>query len=287
MKPCLFSTLAAAVLWIPLVPAGAQLAGTFEPFTYQANAKSWLVYDYLENAFYTPLVDSAGDGLNPDIYFTFADTGTLDFYAYGVSSGGAFVGDLAAAGVDAISCDYYVEDITSFDFGEFFLHTAADIYYVSEIITPAASGWDFAYASLSEDVWYVLENGKLVPVDLTPERLGEITEIGFTFHPRKVTAADGKIVAIDNFPFYGALVLPEITTSAAGASFQLRFDRRPGIGYSIQSAPDLASWTLVPRQEFITGKTPYTMTRPLTPASLFFKVGIEDFLTPVPEMTGP
>jgi hypothetical protein len=288
MKPFLLSAATAALLWIPFVPSNAQLAGTFEPFTHEANAESWIVYDYADEGFYIPFWDYAGDGMNPDIYFTFAGMNALDIYADAFSSGGAFVGDLAAAGVDAISCDVFIEDINSFDFGEFFLFSATDNrYYYSDFIEPDASGWDFAYASLTEDDWYVFENGSFVPVQLTPEILGGITEIGVTFYPLDVPEADGKAVGIDNFTFYGALVLPEITTSAGGGLFQLGFDRRPGIGYSIQSSPDLNTWTLVPGGEFITGTSPYTMTRPLTPASRFFRVGIEDFLTPVPEVSAP
>jgi hypothetical protein len=279
---------AAAVLWIPFAPANAQLAGAFEPFTHEANAGSWLVYDYADEGYYTPGWDSAGDGLNPEIYFTFAGASALDFYADEFSSGGAFVGDLAAGGGDAVGCDVFVEDVNSFDFGEFFLFSATDNrYYVSDIIEPEAGGWDFAYASLTADDWYVFENGDFVAVRLTPEILGGITEIGVTFYPLDVPAADGKAVGIDNFTFYGALVLPEIAASAADGLFQLGFNRRPGIGYSILSSPDLATWTLVPGEESITGTSPYMMTRPLTPGSRFFKVGIEDFLTPVPEVSAP
>jgi len=108
MNPHLFSTVA-AIFWIPLVTANAQIAGTYEPFTHQANAKSWFVYDFADGESYIPQWDSAGDGLNPDIYFTFTGTNPLDFTADQFASGGAFVGDLAAAGVDAISCDVLVE----------------------------------------------------------------------------------------------------------------------------------------------------------------------------------
>lgn len=288
MNPHLFFTVAAAVLWIPLAPANAQIAGIYEPFTHQANAKSWFVYDYADGESYIPLWDSAGDGLNPDIYFTFAGTNPLDFTADEFSSNGAFVGDLAASGVDAISCEVLIEEIDSFNVGAFFLFsTTTNRYYVSEDFTPEASGWDFAYASLTEENWYVLENGVSVPVALTPEILSGVSEIGFTFYPLDVPEADGKVVGIDKFTFYGAYVLPKITTSAEGGSFQLGFDRRPGIGYSIQSSPDLVTWGVVPGEEFITGTSPYTMTRPLTPGSLFFKVGIEDFLTSVPEVSAP
>ncbi len=283
----LFS-IAALVVWISPIPANAQTAGTFEPFTYQTNADSWFVYDYSDEEFYLPQWDSAGDGLNPDIYFTFAGSNALDFEARVSSSGGAFVGDLATAGVDAVGCEFFVQDFNSFDVAEFFLFSAAtNRYYTSEFIEPEASGWNSAYVSVTQENWYVFENGAYVPVLLTPAILSGVTSIGLTFYPLDVPAADGKVVGMDNFTFYGALVLPEVTTSAGGGSFQLTFNRRPGIGYSIQSAPDLATWKPVPGEEFITGTSPYTMTKPLAPGSLFFKVGIEDFLTPVPAVGNP
>jgi hypothetical protein len=286
MKSFLFSA-AVAVFWVPWVPATAQVAGTYEPFTHLANAASWLVYDYADGEYYTPGWDSEGDGFNPDIYYPFTGTSTFEFLADGFSSDGAFVGDLAAGGVDAIGCDVFVEDINSFSFGEFFLFSETDgRYYYSDFIEPATSGWDFAYASLTEEDWYVYENDDFVPVPLTPEILSGISEVGVRFYALTGSAANGKTVGIDNFTYYGALVLPELTTSAAGGLFQLGFDRRPGIGYSIQSSPDLSNWTWVPGEEFITGTAPYTMTKPLATGPRFFKVGIEDFLTPVPNV-GP
>lgn len=288
MKPCFLPAVAAALLWIPLESARAQTAGTYEPFTHQANAESWLVYDYADDELYTPFWDSAEDGLNPDIYFTFAGSNSLEIYADEFASGGAFVGDLAAAGIDAIGCEVFVDDVDSFDFGEFVLFsTSTNRYYVSEIIQPAASGWDFAYASLTEDDWYVYENDAYVPVRLTPQILSGISTIGVQFHPLDVPAANDKAVGIDNFTFYANLKAPKITTRVSGGSFQLDFNRLAGIRYSIQSSPDLADWTLVPGEEFITGTSHYTMTQSLTPGSRFFRVGIEDFLSPVPEVSAP
>jgi hypothetical protein len=275
----------AALLWIPLLTAKAQIAGKFEPFTHQSNAESWVVYDYADGKLYTPAWDSAGDGTNPDIFFTFAGPKALDFYADNLSSGGAFVGNLAAGGVDAIGCDIYVEHINSFNFGEFFLYsTATNKYYVSDFIEPQASGWDFAYASLTQEDWYVLENGNYVPIRLTPQILAGVSEIGITFRPLDTPTANGKAVGIDNFTFYGSLALPKPTTNATGGSFQLGFQRRAGIAYSILSSPNLSTWTLVPGHGSITGTTPYTMTRPLTTEPRFFKVGVQDYLTPVPQV---
>ena len=270
---------------IAISHTNAQIAGKFEPFSNLANAESWTVYDHADHGFYIPDWDSAGDGQNPDIHFTFLNAGALDFFADSTSSGGAFVGDLAAGGVDAIGSDIFIEDIGSFSFGEFYLFSATDNrFYVSDIFIPDSSGWSFAFASLTMEDWYVFENDGFVAVELTPEILGNITETGFTFHPRDVPESDGKTVALDNFTFYGALVLPEVAANTAESTFQLGFNRRPGIAYSIQSSPDLENWSPVPGEQEITGTSPYTMTRPITPGPRFFRIGIDDSLTPVPDI---
>lgn len=269
-------------------PANAQLAGVFEPFSHLANAESWTVYDRGDQGSYIPEWDSAGDGANPDIFLSFIAGGALDFFADSESSGGAFVGDLAKGGVDAIGADIYVEDIDSFDFGEFYFFSATDSrYYVSNLIIPEASGWSFAFASLTMEDWFVYENGHPVAIDLTPEILANITETGFTFYPLDVVESDDKIVALDNFTFYGALILPEIATTTTDNTFQLSFDRRPGIGYSIESTTDLETWSPIPSEQDITGNDTYTMTRSITAGSRFFRIGIDDFLTPVPEIDSP
>jgi hypothetical protein len=287
MNPRLFP-IAALTVWMAPTPAKAQTAGAFEAFTYQTNADSWEVFDYADEQVYAPQWDSAGGGMNPNIHFTFAGGNPLEFRAEASSSGGAFTGNLAAAGVDAVGCKFFVQDAASFDVGEFFLiSSVTGQTYTSVFIEAEGSGWNDARVSLTRENWYVFENGGYVAVPLTPAILSGITRIGLTFYPLDIPAADGKRVGMDNFTFYGALVLPEVTTSAGGSSFQLTFNRRPGIGYSVLSAPDLATWEPVPGEEFITGTSPYTMTRPLAPGSHFFKVGIEDFLTPVPEMSAP
>lgn len=266
-------------------PASAQFAGIFEPFSHLTNAESWTVYDRGDQGSYIPEWDSAGDGANPDIYLSFIAGGSLDFFADSESSGGAFVGDLAEGGVDAIGADIFVEDIDSFDFGEFYFFSATDNrFYVSDIIIPEASGWSFAFSSLTMEDWFVFEDGKFVVTELTPEILANITESGFTFHPLDVVESDDKIVALDNFTFYGALILPEIATTTTDKSFHLSFDRRPGIGYSIESTNDLETWMPIPNEQDITGTDTYTMTRSITAGSRFFRIGIDDFLTPVPEI---
>ncbi len=274
------------MLWVVLLgSANAQLAGSYESFASQANAGSWLVYDHADSECYVPGWDRAGDGQNPDIFFTFAGTNALEFLADGVASDGAFVGDYVAAGIDAIGCDYYVEDVDALFAAEFFLYSAVEQrYYFSDYITPATNGWSFAYASLSVGPWYVYEQGAYVEAELTPSVLAEITVVGMAFYPQDVPEADGMAVAIDNLTLYGAYVLPQLSTHTADGQIQVSFERQPGLVYSILSSPDLDAWDPVPGEESITGNSNYTMARALTSGSEFFKVSVEDDLQPVPDV---
>ena len=192
-------------LWMLAAVAEAQVAGAYESFTNRANAESWSVYDYADRQWYYPSHDSAGDGQNADIYLTFSGANSLDFSADAFSSEGAFVGDLVAAGIDAIGCDFYVEDPDSFSFAEFYLYsTAENRYYYGGYFTAEYEGWNGAYTNLRDiGVWYVYEDDDYRPVELTDEILSQVTEIGMSFHPLNVAHADGKLVALDNFTTYG------------------------------------------------------------------------------------
>ena len=262
--------------------ASAQTPGAVETFSWKSNADSWSVYDWDLDAYYYPWWDMAGNGDNPDIFFSVTGSSPLDFFASASSSGGAFTGNLAAAGVDAVGCEVYIEDATAFDFCEIYVSTGSN-WFFSEIL-PASTGWDFIYASFSSDTWF---NEQFEPVSLDSNILSSISEIGITFYPRDDGSADGMYVAIDNFTFYARLSAPPLTASLVPAGLQLDFPRAAGLAYSILSSSTLGqdSWSALPGQSGITGTTPYSLTVPITGPRSFFKVGATDFLTPVPQMT--
>ncbi|MDX1679171.1 MAG: hypothetical protein R3242_00445 [Akkermansiaceae bacterium] len=280
--------LACAVLCLVLhEPAKAQTAGAYESFSSRVNAESWLVYDYAYNEVYTPGWDLAGDGQNPDIFFTFANESAFEFYADSVASDGAFVGDYAAAGIDALGCNYYVEDAETFYAVEFILYSASEgRFYFSEYITPDASGWSFAYVSLSDGQWYIYEDGAYLSATLTPQALGNVTQVGIALYPVGVAEANGKAVSIDNFTLYGTYALPHVASEVASGNYQLSFARNPGIAYSIESSANLNDWSAIAGEQSITGNSTYTMSRQIVPGPQFFRVSIDDDLQPVPDMGG-
>jgi hypothetical protein len=282
MKTC--SCLSGLIsLALALAPAAAQTPGAVETFSWLSNADSWTVYDWGEGEFYFPEWDLDSEDSDLEIYFTVAGNSLLDIYARAGSSGGAFTGDLAAAGVDAVGCEVYLEDGAAFQFGEIFFSTGPDLYF-SELF-PAETGWSFAYASFSEGVWY---DEAYQPVSLDPAILSEVTEIGVTFYPREDGSADGLKVAIDNFTFYARLAPPRLSATRVAGGLRLEFQRAAGLAYTIRgaSALDQALWPPLPGQIDINGTTPYSYVAPITGVAGFFKVEAMDFLTPVPQVGG-
>lgn len=269
--------------WACTMPkATAQTAGAVETFSWQSNADSWSVYDWDLNEFYYPAWDLAGDGVNPEIHFTIEGSSPLDFFAGSGSSGGAFTGNLSAAGVDAVGCEIYIEDAAAFEFCEIYLSTGSAWYFSDTF--PATTGWDFIYASFYSELWF---DEDLNPVTLDPAILSSIAEIGITFYPSADDSADGMVVGIDSFTYYARLAAPPLTTALVPAGLRLDFPRNAGLAYSILASATLGqnSWSALPGQTGITGTTPYSFTAPLSGNSGFFKVGATDFLTPVPQLT--
>jgi hypothetical protein len=261
--------------------AVAQTPGAMETFSWKSNADSWSVYDWDLEQFYYPAWDLAGDRVNPEIYFTIEGSSLLDFFARATSSGGSFTGNLAAAGVDAVGCEVYLEDAAAFDFCEIYISTGSAWYF--SITFPPATGWDFIYASFSSDTWF---NEELQPVSLDAATLSAITEIGITFYPRDDGSANGMVVGIDNFTYYARLAAPPLTATRVTEGLRLDFPRTAGLAYSILKSATLGqnSWSPLPGQSEITGTTPYSFTAPITGDAGFFKVGASDFLTPVPQL---
>ena len=284
--------LAALFLSSAILPARAQVPGTVERFSFRSNADTWLLFDYEDETVYSLDWDLAGDGQNPDVWSFFGGNAPMDIYApfdgsgVGVDgSGGAFGGDYAATGVDAIGCFVFVEDLASFDFGEFYFYSTADAkYHFSDSFTPDEAGWTFLYTTLRNDPWYAYDStlDRVVLTPLTDQILSAVTEIGFTFYPLNANAVN-KNVGLDDFTLFAKLEGPPLTFSATGGTAQLSFPRVPGLSYTIQSSTDFQLWPDVPNNIGLNGTTPWTFTAPVSGTSKFYRVEVEDFLTPVPE----
>lgn len=267
------------------VAVPAPVPGTVEEFSFQSNADTWSLYDYADDTAYPLEWDYAGDGVNPDVWSFFGGNAPMDFYALPTASGGAFAGDYADSGVDAFGCFMFVEDLATFDFGEFYFYSEFDDqYHFSSSIVPDEAGWTYAYMSLREDGWYTYDSNlqQLVPTPLTDQILSQVTEVGFTFYPLSAAAVN-KDVGLDDFTLFAKLEGPPLTFSITGGTAQLSFPRVPGLAYTIQSSTDFQLWPDVPANIGLTGTTPWSFTAPATGTSKFYRVEVEDSLTPVPE----
>jgi hypothetical protein len=243
-----------------MAPVGAQTLGGFEPFTQQKNGGSWAFFNYAtDQAFDAPWnFSNSGD---PEIYATFTGGAGVSLFADVMSSNGIFVGNYADAGIDTILCDIFIEDINTFSEVEFFI-LAGDTFYYSNPYVIGQSGWTGLTNSLSRDQWYIYDEAdqQFLEVPLTPAILFDVTEIGLNFYPSS-TAADGQIVAVDNFSLLPELSSPKITISTKNSTAKLSFTGIEGIQYTVQTASNLdeSSWTNVGNPFEIVGESERTV----------------------------
>lgn len=260
MKTLLFLLLA--------LPIQAQTLGGFETFSEEDNATGWGFYDYAsEEAFVASW--KLPDTTDAEIYGAFTQDSGVSLFADAMSSDQYFIGDYASAGIDTVICEIYVEDAASFFEAEIYI-LAGDVFYYSDPYDVDASGWSTLTNSFSGDQWYIYDDTEsvFIPVDITPTILSDVTEIGVNYYPSS-TAADGKLVALDNFGLFPNLTPPalDITTSKRNAT--IAFTGIPGIQYTVQSSNSLRgnSWTNIENPFEITG--PFQTTTPLSTKSFF------------------
>lgn len=247
-----------------------QIAGSFESFTEETNAKSWFLFDFgTPDQYFFPSW-TLPDSTDAEIYAEFFGASGIALLADTNSSDQAFTGDYAAAGIAALSADIYVETPDNLDFFEFYFVSGGTFYY-SNFLETDTVGWSTFEYSLKNDLWYFRNSkGDYVETELTDAILGTISEIGFDFFPLS-DAADGDKIGIDNFLLLADLrqVEPDLAVSAEEGL--LTFQAVPGLEYTVERSTDLTGngWTEVEAPFELSG--PYSHL--FNPASKgFFRV---------------
>lgn len=117
------------------------------------------------------------------------------------------------------------------------------VYYTSESYYDFdfdGDGW-YSLRFGFEEVWYLFDGTTFQPVDLTPQILSDVVEIGFRFFPRPGTTAV-LYSAIDDVKLEPLVTAPPLEVSADATDFLLAF------------TPAKANWCLIEKLE--TGPTP-------------------------------
>ena len=220
-------------------PLSAQIVGAWESFTQEDNATSWFIYDFQNDPFPALWFNDTEDTSIGDIYATFTDDVPVSLFAFADSSSGAFVGDYTAAGIDSLECDVLIEDASNFDVFEFYISSNGVEYY-SEFIGVTAAGYSTQSYSFTKDQWYIFDEdeGFEIPVTLTPEILSNISQIGVNFYPLS-DAADGQLVAIDNFSLLPDLTPPELSITDPTGEVIVSFQMTPAVSYDLEMSQTL------------------------------------------------
>lgn len=274
-------TLVVALSLLPFASAPAQVLGALETFTEEDNATSWARVDFADPGTARDALWQIPGSSNPEAYTTFNGNFEASLFADEISSNGAFVGDYDAVGIDTLRSDVFVQDLASFAELEFYL-LAGDTFYYSDLFELTAPGWALVETSLSRDPWYFFDDEErvFVPTELTPLILSEVVEVGLTFYPNG-PAADGKIVAIDNFALLPDLTLPDLTVTVLPQRARLSFNGIAGIQYTVQASNNLApnGWTNL--GEPFEGDGPFQTSLPRT-RQRFFRVLTRPFFAEIP-----
>jgi hypothetical protein len=263
-----------------VLPIHAQTLGGFETFSVEENASGWGFYNYAsEEAFIANW--KLPDTTDAEIYGAFTQDSGVSLFADAMSSSQYFIGDYASAGIDTVICEIYVEDAASFLEAEIYI-LSGNVFYYSDPYGVDADGWSTLTNSFSGDQWYIYNDTDkvFIPVDLTPPILSDVTEIGVKYYPSS-TAADGKLVALDNFGIFPDLTPPALTITTTKRNATIAFTGIPGIQYTVQSSNTLRenSWTNIENPFEITG--PSQSTTPLSPQN-FFRVRNQVFYLETP-----
>ena len=159
-----------AVLTVCCAQALAVTPGYVETFDTQAAANSW--WAYVDGGYYYPGYVSSGD---PYIY-TPTDYYGGWLYAEASSSGGAFVGDYAAAGVTGIQVDAYCDNPANIDWVDVYLYSNYDsTFYMLSYILPDSS-WYTLPAMFNDLNWF---NNTTQSYEMpSAAALSQVTEVG-------------------------------------------------------------------------------------------------------------
>lgn len=132
-----------------------------------------------------------------------------------------------------------------------------------------------------DEEWFYSQDNEYLPVQLTPEILSSVQEIGFRFFPKSGTTTE-IYSALDNVKLIPTAAPVDLAVSTIGGEFRLAFTPGHGIACSIEKSGDLTApgWQPIPGQSGIIGTTEHVFTTPLTATRKFFRVLAEEHFTP-------
>lgn len=256
----------------------AAVAGAWEDFATEAHADAWNVYDYARDDVFAPEWFGA-DG-NGDIFLFHEGDEGLWFFTdlFDYAGGGALVGDYAEQDIQAIQADVFIGSLDALDFIDYAIFAdgpAGERYYYSDVFLDEdfdGGGWWSLRFGFDED-WFYFDGDAFVAVEVTPEMLASIEEIGFRFF-LKPGVTESVYSALDNVRLEPLVAAPELATTIESGEFRLSFTPPTGNFCAVERMnPETPEdWAEVTGQSFITGESLHTFATPLSGGSELFRV---------------
>ncbi len=285
-----------AALLLFLVGAHAATAatrGALETYASENNARSWGVVDTIDPLNeYLPFWNSNPSSGDSDIYFYFSGDAPFYFFADALSSAGNFTGDYASEHIIAVGCNFFIEDIDSFDGADIFFYSESDKrFYYSRYFDTASyflgNGWDSIETGFLGASWFIFEDGSYVQAAITPDSLNSISRIGVRCFPLDATA-DATLIAIDNFYLVPELTPPSLLLDSGNTvSLSGEFPLTSGQAYNLWTSNNLIDWLRLEDYSDITGTGSAPFDVPVTPGSdTYLQLSTEEFYSEIPDI-GP
>lgn len=271
--------------WLPWAMAAVPAA--WEQFPSRTNADAWAVYDFGDGIYYFPSwVSTAGQ---QHIWFYHDDDEPLEFSVNSLAGGGALVGDYAAANVDSVTVDLFIEDLDEFEKVDCAIFTkgpdGVERWYYSVPYTWAdftADGWQRFVRFGLEETWSYFNGSQNVVVVPDQTFLSSVKSVAITFFPIEGSTLDMR-VGIDNFVLEPKVVAPALVTGTTATQFRIAFTPARGLSADLQKMALITpfGWTDVSGQTFITGPAEHVFTTPLDEPTKIFRVKVFPDYIPV------
>lgn len=271
--------------------AVAAVPAAWEKFPTRANTEAWRVYDFSNLTYYYPNWDSTPGNEHAWLYH-YRDW-ALEFSADRFVANGALVGNFAAANVDSITTDVFIEDLDEFEEVDCAIFTkgpdGVERWYYSVPYTWqnfSSDGWQRNLRFGMEEGWSYYNGSKNITVVPDATFLSSIKHVAVTFFPAEGSTLNAR-AGIDNFVLEPKLLVPPLATSHTAATFSIAFTPAPGLSADLRQMTTTSpfTWSDVPGQTFITGPAQHVFSTPIdAPVEIFRVVVFADYF---PIVTSP
>jgi hypothetical protein len=199
--------------------------------------------------------------------------------------------DFTEERVQSVQVDVLIDSVVDFDqidcaIGVLNAEDESEYYYSNSFYDDdfGGDGW-YSLRFGFEETWYQFNGTNWVPVELTPEILSNVFEVGFRFFP-KAGITGPVVAAIDDVKLEPLVEAPVLEVLATATDFRMAFTPAKGNSCAIQKleTSPVVEWDDVVGEGFIIGPGEYVFTTPLAGRGIY---RVQSFANHTPIVTTP